>query len=108
MGSLGRPLSAERESVGDSSSLYRALEASAEACVSLQAASGAAELLPFVQVTNLVRTLDRLRDRGIWVLGAAGEDRVVDDGLSDDEEPPASKKRGSNAGGFRPSKKQLR
>jgi 23S rRNA (guanosine2251-2'-O)-methyltransferase len=41
--------------------------------VARKAASGAAELLPFIQVTNLVRTLDRLRDRGIWVLGAAGE-----------------------------------
>jgi 23S rRNA (guanosine2251-2'-O)-methyltransferase len=36
-------------------------------------ASGATETVPFVQVTNLARTLDALRRRGIWVLGAAGE-----------------------------------
>ena len=38
-----------------------------------KAASGAAERLPFVQVTNLSRTLEMLKDRGIWLVGAAGE-----------------------------------
>ncbi len=36
-------------------------------------ACGAAEVLPFVQVTNLARCLDGLKARGIWVVGAAGE-----------------------------------
>ena len=36
-------------------------------------ASGAAERLPFVAVTNLARTLDQLKERGIWVVGTAGE-----------------------------------
>jgi 23S rRNA (guanosine2251-2'-O)-methyltransferase len=36
-------------------------------------ASGAAETVPVYQVTNLSRTLRWLKDRGIWVLGAAGE-----------------------------------
>lgn len=36
-------------------------------------ASGAVERVPFIQVTNLSRSLDVLRDRGIWVVGAAGE-----------------------------------
>lgn len=36
-------------------------------------ASGAAETLPFIQVTNLARTLRSLQARGIWVVGAAGE-----------------------------------
>lgn len=36
-------------------------------------ASGAAESVPFVQVTNLARTLDRLKQRGIWFAGLAGE-----------------------------------
>jgi len=35
-------------------------------------ASGAAESLPFVQVTNLARTLDAIKSRGIWVVGADG------------------------------------
>lgn len=36
-------------------------------------ASGAAETVPYIQVTNLARTMDRLKDRGIWLIGAAGE-----------------------------------
>jgi len=32
-------------------------------------ASGAAEVLPFVQVTNLSRCLKSLQERGIWVIG---------------------------------------
>jgi 23S rRNA (guanosine2251-2'-O)-methyltransferase len=36
-------------------------------------ACGAAELVPFVAVTNLARSLKSLQEQGIWVLGAAGE-----------------------------------
>lgn len=36
-------------------------------------ASGAAGSLPFFQVTNLARCMRELRDRGIWLVGAAGE-----------------------------------
>lgn len=36
-------------------------------------ASGAAEITPFIQVTNLARTLAELKQRGIWVYGAAEE-----------------------------------
>jgi len=36
-------------------------------------ACGAAEIVPFIVVTNLVRSLKNLQDSGIWVLGAAGE-----------------------------------
>ncbi len=36
-------------------------------------ASGAAEVVPLFQVTNLARCLRALRDRGIWLYGAAGE-----------------------------------
>lgn len=32
-------------------------------------ASGAAETVPFVQVTNLARTLQSLKDRNIWLIG---------------------------------------
>lgn len=34
-------------------------------------ACGAAELLPFIPVTNLARTLDTLKQRGIWLVGTA-------------------------------------
>jgi len=36
-------------------------------------ACGAAESVPFYQVTNLARTLKELQDRGIWLFGTAGE-----------------------------------
>ena len=36
-------------------------------------AAGAAEFVPVVTVTNLARTLEALRERGIWVVGTDGE-----------------------------------
>ena len=41
--------------------------------VSRKVASGAAEVVPFVRVTNLSRTLQALKERGVWLFGAAGE-----------------------------------
>lgn len=35
--------------------------------------SGAADTVPFVQVSNLARALQTLRDHNVWILGAAGE-----------------------------------
>lgn len=36
-------------------------------------ASGAAETVPLFRVTNLARTLERLKKAGLWIAGAAGE-----------------------------------
>jgi len=36
-------------------------------------ACGAAETIPFVVVTNLARTLRELQNRGVWLVGTAGE-----------------------------------
>lgn len=36
-------------------------------------ASGAAESVPLVRVTNLARTLEFLKQEGVWIYGAAGE-----------------------------------
>jgi 23S rRNA (guanosine2251-2'-O)-methyltransferase len=41
--------------------------------VARKVACGAAEVLPLVPVTNLARTLNKLRDAGVWFQGAAGE-----------------------------------
>jgi 23S rRNA (guanosine2251-2'-O)-methyltransferase len=41
--------------------------------VSRKVACGAAEVVPFVRVTNLTRTLQALKERGVWLFGAAGE-----------------------------------
>jgi 23S rRNA (guanosine2251-2'-O)-methyltransferase len=38
-----------------------------------KASAGASEILPLVQVTNLARTLRALKERGIWLYGAAGD-----------------------------------
>lgn len=39
--------------------------------VAVKVASGAAESVPFVPVTNLARTLARLKDAGVWLVGTA-------------------------------------
>ena len=39
----------------------------------IKVACGAAEIVPLITVTNLVRTLKWLKDKGVWVLGAAIE-----------------------------------
>ena len=36
-------------------------------------ASGAAETTPFIQVSNLARALQQLKDNDVWVVGTAGE-----------------------------------
>ncbi len=36
-------------------------------------ACGAAEIIPFIVVTNLVRCLQNLQKQGVWIMGAAGE-----------------------------------
>lgn len=39
----------------------------------IKVASGAADTVPYITVTNLARTLRDLKDRDIWVVGTAGE-----------------------------------
>jgi 23S rRNA (guanosine2251-2'-O)-methyltransferase len=36
-------------------------------------ASGAAETTPFIQVSNLARALQQLKEHDVWVVGTAGE-----------------------------------
>lgn len=36
----------------------------------IKVASGAAEAVPYITVTNLARTLRELKERGIWIIGA--------------------------------------
>lgn len=38
----------------------------------VKVACGGAEVVPYIQVTNLVRTMKELQERGIWIGGAAG------------------------------------
>lgn len=39
----------------------------------VKVASGAADTVPYVTVTNLARSLREMQERNIWVIGAAGE-----------------------------------
>ncbi len=39
----------------------------------MKVASGAAESIPYITVTNLARTLRELKDRDIWIVGADEE-----------------------------------
>ena len=41
--------------------------------VARKVASGAAESVPLIPVTNLARTLEKLKQQGLWLAGAAGE-----------------------------------
>ncbi|TVQ91246.1 MAG: 23S rRNA (guanosine(2251)-2'-O)-methyltransferase RlmB [Chromatiaceae bacterium] len=41
--------------------------------VAVKVASGAAETVPFVAVTNLARTMAWLQAQGLWLIGTAGE-----------------------------------
>jgi len=45
--------------------------AAALSAVARRAASGAAEVLPILQATNLARVLRRLKERGIWLAGTS-------------------------------------
>ncbi len=39
----------------------------------VKVASGAADTVPYITVTNLARALREMQDAGVWVVGAAGE-----------------------------------
>ncbi len=41
--------------------------------VAIQTASGAAESIPYVMVTNLARTIEDLQEHGVWVIGTADQ-----------------------------------
>jgi 23S rRNA (guanosine2251-2'-O)-methyltransferase len=47
-------------------------------------ACGAAEVVPFVRVTNISRTLQALQERGVWLYGADGaaEKSIYDSDLT--------------------------
>ncbi len=67
--------------------------------VACKVASGAAGRVPYVQVTNLARTLKRLQERGIWLVGTAGE--AEQDLYSADLKGPLALVMGSEGKGLR-------
>ncbi len=43
----------------------------------LKVSSGAAERLPFIQITNLARVLRELKQYGVWLVGTSGDSKMT-------------------------------
>jgi 23S rRNA (guanosine2251-2'-O)-methyltransferase len=67
--------------------------------VVVKVASGAASSVPFVQVTNLSRTLAGLQERGVWLVGLA--DQAAGSLFEVDLKGPIALVLGSEGGGLR-------
>ncbi|MGQ0530920.1 MAG: 23S rRNA (guanosine(2251)-2'-O)-methyltransferase RlmB [Panacagrimonas sp.] len=61
------------EAAGASAVIIPKDRAASLTAVARKVAAGSAERLPVVSVTNLTRTLERLKERGYWLTGLAGE-----------------------------------
>lgn len=63
--------------VADAAGAHAVIAPKDRACglnaTAIKVASGAADTVPYIVVTNLARTLRDLKERGIWTIGAAGE-----------------------------------
>jgi len=62
-------------------------------------ASGAAETVPFIQVTNLVRTMEKLKQTGIWFYGTS--DKASGDFYQQDFKAPTAIVMGAEGKGLR-------
>lgn len=51
--------------------------ASSMTATAIKISSGAAERLPFIQVTNLARLLRELQQRGVWLVGTSGDSETT-------------------------------
>ena len=63
--------------VADAAGAHAVVAPKDKACglnaTAIKVASGAADTVPYVTVTNLARSLREMQERNIWVVGAAGE-----------------------------------
>lgn len=63
--------------VADAAGAHAVIAPKDRACglnaTAIKVASGAADTVPYLMVTNLARTLRELREAGVWLIGAAGE-----------------------------------
>jgi 23S rRNA (guanosine2251-2'-O)-methyltransferase len=63
--------------VADAAGAHAVIAPKDRACglnaTAIKVASGAADTVPYIVVTNLARTLRELQERNVWVMGAAGE-----------------------------------
>ncbi len=63
--------------VADAAGAHAVIAPKDRACglnaTAIKVASGAADTVPYIVVTNLARALREIKERGIWTIGAAGE-----------------------------------
>jgi 23S rRNA (guanosine2251-2'-O)-methyltransferase len=63
--------------VADAAGCHAVVAPKDKACglnaTAIKVASGAADTVPYIMVTNLARSLRELQEQGVWVVGAAGE-----------------------------------
>lgn len=63
--------------VADAAGAHAVVAPKDKACglnaTAIKVASGAADTVPYIVVTNLARSLREMQERNIWVIGAAGE-----------------------------------
>lgn len=69
LGALAR----SAESLGGTGLLMAKDRSAPVSPVALKSSAGALERLPVAQVVNLVRALETLKEKGVWVVGLAGE-----------------------------------
>ena len=63
--------------VADAAGAHAVMAPKDRACglnaTAIKVASGAADTVPYIMVTNLARSLREMQERGVWVVGAAGQ-----------------------------------
>ncbi len=63
--------------VADAAGAHAVIAPKDRACglnaTAIKVASGAADTVPYIVVTNLARSLREMKERGVWPIGAAGE-----------------------------------
>jgi 23S rRNA (guanosine2251-2'-O)-methyltransferase len=89
--------------VADAAGAHAVIAPKDKACglnaTAIKVASGAADSVPYVVVTNLARSLREMQEKEIWVIGAAGEAKR--DIYAIDQKGPVAWVLGAEGGGLR-------
>ncbi len=89
--------------VADAAGAHAVVAPKDKACglnaTAIKVASGAADTVPYVVVTNLARSIREMQERGIWVIGTAGE--ATRDIYAIDQKGPVAWVLGAEGSGLR-------
>lgn len=89
--------------VADAAGAHAVIAPKDKACglnaTAIKVASGAADTVPYVVVTNLARSIREMQERGIWVIGTAGE--ATRDIYAIDQKGPVAWVLGAEGSGLR-------